>query len=256
MSKRGRGFCGKHSQRGRGSKKNNSDPHKNPKKSLQDYVYYIGSAKQASDFTTTTEYFINYIRRTFTQGNDVANTLEVRKEVTMTDFMPVLQQSVEQDPTTAAIENKQYEILYQAEISKYVERSTIYEANKDKAFALLFAPCNKALQNKIMSCADYEVDIKGDPIELLDAIKEHMEKKYDVLIVLESLKSLFSLKQREDEVDFMKQFKLATDMAESHIGEKLHAVKLAKADDDWMAMDADIQEECYKGAYNRIIALL
>jgi hypothetical protein len=57
---------------------------------------------------------------------------------------------------------------------------------------LLFAQCNKALQNKIMSRADYEVDIKGNPIELLDAIEEHamsLENKYDALIVLESLKS-------------------------------------------------------------------
>jgi sulfatase maturation enzyme AslB (radical SAM superfamily) len=112
----------------------------------------------------TTEYIINYIRRTFTQGNVIANALETREEVNMTDFMPVLQQSVEQDPTKAAIENKQYEILYRAEISKYVERSTLFEANEDKAFALLFAQCNKALQNKIMSHADFEVDIKGNPI--------------------------------------------------------------------------------------------
>lgn len=262
MSGRGRGFRGKHSGRGRGSKKSSSDPRKNPKKSLQDYVYYIGSAKQASDFTTTTEYIINYIRRTFTQGNDIANALETREEVNMTDFMPVLQQSVEQDPTKAAIENKQYEILYRAEISKYVERSTLYEANKDKAFALLFAQCNKALQNKIISRVDYEVDIKGNPIELLDAIEEHamsyMENKYDALIVLESLKSLFSLRQREDEdlVDFTKRFKSATDVAESHIGEKLRFMKLAKADEEWTSIDADIQEECYKRAYDKVIALL
>jgi hypothetical protein len=80
---------------------------------------------------------------------DIANALETREEVNMTDFMPVLQQSVEQDPTKAAIENNQYEILYGVEISKYVERSTLYEGNKDKDFALLFAQCNKALQNKI-----------------------------------------------------------------------------------------------------------
>jgi hypothetical protein len=88
MSRRGTGFRGKHSGRGRGSKNSSSDPHKSPKKSLQDYVYYIGSAKQVSDFLTTTEYIINYIRRTFTQGNDIANALETREEVNMTDFMP------------------------------------------------------------------------------------------------------------------------------------------------------------------------
>jgi transcriptional regulator len=77
-----------------------------------------------------------------------------------------------------------------------------------------------------MSRGDCEVDIKGNPIKLLDAIEEHamsyMENKYDVLIVLESLKSLFSLRQREDEdlVDFTKRFKSATDVADSHIGEK------------------------------------
>jgi hypothetical protein len=51
----------------------------------------------------------------------------------------------------------------------------------------------------------------------------YLENKYDVLIVLESLKSLFSLRQREYKglINFTKQFKSATDVAESHIGEKL-----------------------------------
>jgi hypothetical protein len=111
-----------------------------------------------------------------------------------------------------------------------------------------------------MSRADYE--IKGNPIKLLDAIEEHvmsyMENKYDALIVLESLKKLFSLRQREDEdlVNFTQQFKSAIDVAESHIGEKLRFMKLAKADEEWTSIDADIQEECCKRAYGKVIALL
>jgi hypothetical protein len=66
------------------------------------------------------------------------------------------------------------------------------------------------------------------------------------------------LRQREDEdlVDFTKQFKLATDVAESHIGEKLRFMKLAKVDEEWTLIDADIQEECYKCAFDKVFALL
>jgi hypothetical protein len=68
MSGRGRGFRGRFSGRGKGPKQAKQQG-KNPKKSLQDYVYYIGSAKQASDFTTTTEFIINHIWQTFAQGS-------------------------------------------------------------------------------------------------------------------------------------------------------------------------------------------
>jgi hypothetical protein len=37
------------------------------KKSISDYNYYLGSAKQASDYETMTEYLINYIKKTYSR---------------------------------------------------------------------------------------------------------------------------------------------------------------------------------------------
>ena len=41
-------------------------------KSLKDYVYDVGSAKHASDCVTTTNFLINHIRMTYSQGEDIA----------------------------------------------------------------------------------------------------------------------------------------------------------------------------------------
>jgi hypothetical protein len=50
-------------------------PNKEIKKSVNDYNYYLGSAKQASNYEMTTEYLINYIIKTFENGNDIGQAL-------------------------------------------------------------------------------------------------------------------------------------------------------------------------------------
>ena len=39
------------------------------KKSVNDYNYYLGSAKQSSDYETNTEYLIIHIKKVFDYGN-------------------------------------------------------------------------------------------------------------------------------------------------------------------------------------------
>lgn len=109
-------------------------------------------------------------------------------------------------------ENRQFEILYEAEVQEFVSRKRTYETNKGKAYALIFGQCNKALQSKLQSRADFESEIKGKPIALLNAIEEHatsyLENKYDAVIVIDSLRNMVNLKQKEDEdlVDFTRRF--------------------------------------------------
>ena len=45
------------------------------KKGINDYQFYIGTNKQASEYETASEFVINYIKWTFDQGNDIAETL-------------------------------------------------------------------------------------------------------------------------------------------------------------------------------------
>jgi len=67
------------------------------KKTLQDYTYYIGLAKQASDYNTVTKYLINHIRKTYTNGDDITNALDEGKTVDVGTWKPTLSVSTK-DP--------------------------------------------------------------------------------------------------------------------------------------------------------------
>eukprot|EP00978_Attheya_sp_CCMP212_P005492 scaffold12295_cov58-Attheya_sp.AAC.5 len=43
---------------------------------ITDYVFHVGSVKQASKFKTTSEFIINYIRKTYEYSSDIGNALE------------------------------------------------------------------------------------------------------------------------------------------------------------------------------------
>ena len=85
MSGRGRGRansgCGCSNTSGRGNSSTstysggNSKSNYKPSKKTSDHMYYLGSAKQAADFETTTEFILNHIKKTFNFGNDIATAL-------------------------------------------------------------------------------------------------------------------------------------------------------------------------------------
>ena len=67
--------------KGRKSKnKNNKETYKGECEDLKGKIYYIGSAKQADNYNTTTEAIMEYILREFTHGLDVVESLEALKE--------------------------------------------------------------------------------------------------------------------------------------------------------------------------------
>ena len=72
MSGRGKRGNRSRDQKRDGFGRGNGKPKPNPKKSVEDYVFYLGSSKQASDYETTAEYLINYIQETFDYGEDIA----------------------------------------------------------------------------------------------------------------------------------------------------------------------------------------
>ena len=61
--------------RGWAYKKDNKKTYDKKKKTLEDYYFYVGSDKQASNFESTYKFMVNYIKRTYTRGNDVAESL-------------------------------------------------------------------------------------------------------------------------------------------------------------------------------------
>lgn len=121
--------------------------------------------------------------------------------------------------------------------------------------------CSKALQQKLQERTDWAV-IKTDPIKLIEAIEEHSivyrENKYDAAIVIDSFRSLFRTRQKEDEdlVDYTRRFKSTKDVLESFYGSNLLIPKMIQSDPRYVAGDQAIIEECAKSSSSRFYALL
>ena len=145
----------------------NNASHTN-KKSVNDYNYYLGSAKQASDYEITTECLINYIKKVFDYGNSIGTALEFLLEPMSTSaWKPSMQVSLATTDEDHSAENRQYEIEFKADYDAFGKRVQTYENNNTKAYEeLLWERCNKAMKNKIEARSDY-VKIKNNPITLL-----------------------------------------------------------------------------------------
>jgi hypothetical protein len=61
----------------------NKNNYKPSKKTLSDFIYYLGSMKQAADYDTTTDFIINHIVNTFTFGNIIGIALSTKTPYNM-----------------------------------------------------------------------------------------------------------------------------------------------------------------------------
>jgi hypothetical protein len=172
---------------------------------------------------------------------------------------PVLRESTDSDASVKKRENKQFEMLYEAEITAFVTRKNTYLSNLGNAYAFLFGQCNKAMQNKLQARKDFEIKIKNNPIELLKAIEEHsisyQEKKYEMGIVADAIKNLVNLKQQEDEtlIDYTGRFKSAKDILIAQIG---GPIKLTKFVPTMASYDASQAEKFEKLAFEQLMTFI
>ena len=143
------------------------------KKTLEDHVFYMGTANQASDFKTTCSYVINYICVEFKRGRDIADALEDLKYPDTNTWFPTLLVSLNVDEDAKVWEKKQFENRHNMEVNNMLKCIDLYEDNKDKAYALLWDCCTTLLQAKLKQCKDFKTKIYQDPVELLKPIKEH-----------------------------------------------------------------------------------
>ena len=64
-----------------------STKHRGPTPGVEEYVYDSGAAKNAAQYTETTEHLCNYFQANYKSGDDVAGALRKLQELTIT--MPV-----------------------------------------------------------------------------------------------------------------------------------------------------------------------
>eukprot|EP00978_Attheya_sp_CCMP212_P006032 scaffold13573_cov49-Attheya_sp.AAC.2 len=104
--------------------------------------------------------------------------------------------------------------------------------------------------------------IENDPIELLQAVKEHslnyQEHRYAMSIILHSLKNMLDTHQKDNESlsHYTKRFKTSRDVLESHIGGPIILTKYVQSMALYDANDNDKIEACAKGSFGQLLSLL
>jgi hypothetical protein len=232
------------------------------KKSIEDYFFYVGSSKQASDFETTSEFLVNYVKKTFNRGNDVAEALRTLTLENTELWKPTLQLSAAIEDTKIKQENRQHELEYKANLDEFMRRKRSYDDNLFKAYALIWERCAKAMQNKIMARSNFENEIYNDPIKLLNAVKEHalnyQETRYEMSIISDAFRALFNVQQKESESlqDYTRRYKTAREILESHLGGQIVLTKFVCTMPKYDENNPEANTECIENASEQLFAFL
>jgi hypothetical protein len=94
----GRGYRNNNNS-GRGNRNNKDFKTTNKKKTLEEYYFYVGSAKQASNYETAADFIINHIKKEYDRGRDIAESLRELKQPDTDTWMPSLRASTKPDTT-------------------------------------------------------------------------------------------------------------------------------------------------------------
>jgi hypothetical protein len=249
---------------GRGGKPttNTSTKEAKKKKTIEDYFFYVGSSKQASDFETTSEYLINHVKMTFDRGNDVAEALRTLTTGDTDLWKPTVQFSTATEDATSKQENQQYVLEYKANLDEFMRKKRSYDDNLFKAYALIWQRCAKAMQNKVMARANFETEIYNDPIRLLKAVKEHalnyQETRYEMSIISDAFRAVFNVKQKESESlqDYTRRFKTAREILESHLGGQIILAKFVRTMPKYDTKNVELTQDCIEKASEQLFAFL
>ena len=252
----GRGGRGPKNQGGRGPTKEKTST----KKTVNDYVYYVGSSKQASDYELTTQFLINHIQMTFDDGCDIATALKELKPFDHTPMRPKLGVSNASDTSVKERETEELKMVFKSELDEYTKRVSTYKKNVTKAYSFLWDRCSKAMRNKVEARTDFQ-KIENDPIRLLKAIKEHalnyQENRYEFGIISDAMRTFLGTKQKEGEnlQDYTKRFRVAMEVLESHIGGPIIFTKYVKTKvEGYVSASYADQAKAHKTAFEAFCA--
>jgi hypothetical protein len=90
-------------------------------------MYYIGTARQASDYEALTEFLINYIQQNFKFGDDIANAIVNLEPINTDLWKPILQKSNIPNPEIKQLETEQYKMEFQADYEHYRSKENLHQ---------------------------------------------------------------------------------------------------------------------------------
>ena len=103
---------GRSNRNGKSAGSGKKDYSSKKKKTLEDYYFYVGSSKQASDYEVTEEFVINHIKKTFDRGLDISEALRNLQKPDTNSWKPTLQFSTKAGEAEKKVEDAQFRMEY------------------------------------------------------------------------------------------------------------------------------------------------
>lgn len=252
QSGRGTRGGGRSNQGPRSGPRNASTNHNKPHNLVLQFAPQVQGKPQAT-YATVKEAIINHIKKTFDDGDDVAQSLRDGKAFDLSTVQPVRKISILTEPDQAMNDQVGLDMILQGQINRYVIREDNFRKNMLKAYVVILDNyCDKTLKSRILLHADYKKKIENNPIELLEVIKVLMQSpvrlQYPMIPMTEALMRLITAKQGENEslLDYIQRFKQLKDVAVSHVGDDLLS-QFAERQVEYVNQATTLGKEKYKG---------
>jgi hypothetical protein len=168
----GRGFRGRSKSKGRGSKhysKSNKSNRHNSTSTTKEYKF----APQAHGNTTYATYstvkdvIITYIKKYYNTGLQIAQSIKDGQIVDLSTKAPTRKISTEKHAAAHELEQKGFDIRYQEEIGRYMDKLETFQQELAQVYALIFGSyCTKTMQQRIEEHPDFDTKIENNPMEL------------------------------------------------------------------------------------------
>jgi hypothetical protein len=148
----GRGREGQGSGRFQSRRNWNSTSSSTKQPEIKFFPHGIGRERQAVSYDTVKDHIVQYVQKTYRNGQDAAVSIKNLEVIDLTSHEPSRGSSTRIDNAENLKQQAGMDIMYQAELERYLERKATLKQNLTKAYALIFsAYCNKTMQNRIES---------------------------------------------------------------------------------------------------------
>ena len=260
----GQGYPGgRETGRFQGRRNWNSTSSSTKQPEIKFFPHGIGRERQAVSYDTVKDHIVQYVQKTYRNGQDAAVSIRNLAVMDLTPHEPTRGISRNVDATANLKAQAGKDILYQAKLERYLERKDTLEQNLTKAYALIFSTyCNKTMQNRVEEHPEFETTIRDDPIELLNKIKvlmhDPIRAKYPFASLIEAISRMLNLKQSEKEglLDYVKRFKESRDIMKSHVGTDILDKFVENTLEYRDETDTTLKKEMKYGAFDRWMAYL
>lgn len=123
------------------------------------------SGKETATFKAFKEHIMQYIQRTYSQGQDVAICLHEMRRIDLRGLRPTLGRAESEDPEAKQIKQKGVVIRYQAKLTRYMDMLDTLDQNPVNAYLLIFTLyCSKLMRNRVEAYEEFESEIRDKPI--------------------------------------------------------------------------------------------